>query len=303
MIRKILFFTKRTLVSSFISKGKLVTELRLITSNLEKSVNGLYNHILENSYKFVEQEYFFLRLSDLSKLLVSQKYVNWRVETNNPVALDSNDHNHPRGVRNDETRSPAFVANIASLFDSQISYLDLGCAGGGLVYDFILEGHLAVGIEGSDFAQRHRRAYWREIPWALHTADLTKDLQIYLDSERAKFDVIGAWEFFEHISESDINFVLKNVKRHLKSESGLFLANIATFKDHEGNVHWHQTVREESWWVEKLTSAGFQIVHYPFSTEFNPRGSGNVLGTWKGDYDIKTNPHLGFSIAAKFSDT
>lgn len=54
--------------------------------------------------------------------------------------------------------------------------------------------------------------------WALHAADLTAPLQIYLDSQPAKFDVNGAWEVIEHIEERDIAAVLENIKLHLSDK-------------------------------------------------------------------------------------
>jgi 2-polyprenyl-3-methyl-5-hydroxy-6-metoxy-1,4-benzoquinol methylase len=255
--------------------------------------------VVKNAEVKSESDYLFLRISDISRLLIQDRKVNWRIETNRPVAIDSNDHIHPRGVKQDETRKPAFVSQLINLYGPNVSYLDLGCAGGGLVYDFILRECLAVGIEGSDYSKNHSRAYWQEVPWALHTADLTAPLNVFLENEPAVFDVIGAWEFFEHIEEKDIPAVLQNVKNHLKRGTGLFLANIATFEDSHEGTHWHRTIREKEWWVDKFTNLGFEVILYPFASELNPRGSGNTFGTWGNDYDISTNPNLGFNIAAK----
>lgn len=246
-----------------------------------------------------ELDYLFLRVSDLSRLLIQDQKVNWRIETNKPIAIDSNDHIHPRGVKQDETRRPAFVQKLIGIYGPGVTYLDLGCAGGGLVYDFVIKGCLALGLEGSDFSKSHSRAYWHEIPWALHTADLTAPVKIFLENQPATFDVIGAWEFFEHIDEEDIDSVLRNIKHHLRNKRSLFLANIATFEDSHEGTHWHSTIKPKDWWEKKFTNFGFDIVAYPFDSQFNPRGSGNTLGTWGNDYDIIENPNLGFSIAAK----
>jgi 2-polyprenyl-3-methyl-5-hydroxy-6-metoxy-1,4-benzoquinol methylase len=249
-----------------------------------------------------ELEYEFLRYSDVSKLLLESKRIDWFVECEQSVALTSQDHIHPRGVRSDETRSPAFVHAVLSHFGKSIDYLDFGAAGGGLVYDFILENCHAIGIEGSDYALKKQRAYWREIPWALHTADLTKKIKIYKSNSPSKFDVIGAWEFFEHISERDIPQVLNNVRTHLKDSNSLLLANIASFHDSGDGFHWHQTVQDQQWWKNIFEENGFILIDYPFDQEFNPRGTGNSLGTWGGDYDLSKNPDLGFSIAAKLKN-
>ena len=230
---------------------------------------------------------------------MEKKVVNWRLDCERQIALDSADHIHPRGVKSDETRSPGFVEAAKNHFGRPVSYLDLGSAGGGLVYDFILENCKAVGIEGSDYSRNRRRAYWRDIPWALFTADLTYPIQMYENEVPAKFDVIGAWEFFEHISERDIPAVLVNIKKHLRDENSLFLANIATFADHDGHTHWHQTIQTYDWWKVIFKDNGFEVIEYPFNQDLNPRGSGNNLGTWQGDYDIQVDPSLGFTIAAR----
>ena len=244
-----------------------------------------------------EVDYLFLRLSDLSRLLVQTKEVAWRVETNKPIAIDSNDHLHPRGVKQDETRKPAFVRQLIDMFGPHVTYLDLGCAGGGLVYDFILHDCIALGIEGSDYSKSHARAYWHEIPWALQTADLTAPLEIFLEDQPARFDVIGAWEFFEHIEEEKVPAVLENIKRHLRNKNSLFLANIATFDDSDGHTHWHETIKDLEWWTVKFEESGFKVVQYPFDKSLNPRGSGNTLGTWGNDYNIQTFPEMGFAVA------
>jgi hypothetical protein len=274
---------------------KLNSEIDRIRINLEE--------VSANSVKIQEVnselDYEFLRFSDISKLLLSNKKIPWRIDCEREVALDSADHIVPRGVKSDETRSPSFVEAVKNHFSRSISYLDLGSAGGGLVYDFILEDCKAVGIEGSDFSKNRRRAYWREIPWALFTADITYPFQIFEGESPAQFDVIGAWEFFEHISEQDIPKVLANVKMHLRDSESLLLANISTFDDHDGHTHWHQTIQNFDWWKKVFEENGFEVVNYPFDSKLNPRGSGNKLGTWQADYDIQANPQLGFAIATR----
>jgi 2-polyprenyl-3-methyl-5-hydroxy-6-metoxy-1,4-benzoquinol methylase len=289
-VKKLLVDLETYLKSTRNAQPNLGDNLMETIANLELNMNSDFSR---------NSDYLFLRISDLSKLMVRDYKLNWRVETANPIALNSTDHIHPRGVKQDETRKPAFVKQLVSHFDRKISYLDLGCAGGGLVYDFIINDCEAVGIEGSDYSLNRGRAYWHEIPWALHTADLTAPLRIYLDDQPAGFDVIGAWEFFEHIEEDNISAVLENIKLHLKDEQSLFLATIAMVEDSEDDNHWHKTLHGPNWWGQVFSNAGFEIVDYPFDSDFNPRGSGNPLGTWGNDYDIKVNPSIGFCIAAK----
>jgi hypothetical protein len=92
-----------------------------------------------------------LRYRDILLLLhrpkpfVSEK--GFTVQTDYPVAYESNDHRFPWGTKNDNTRPPRFVAACERHFpDQTLRYMDLGCSGG-LVFDFLLRGHMAVGIE------------------------------------------------------------------------------------------------------------------------------------------------------------
>jgi SAM-dependent methyltransferase len=285
----------------FLSLEQYLQQDEVLNHDRENEFNQIrrlieYGNVSESG---AELDYLFLRISDLSKLLMQDKRVNWRIETNKPVAIDSDDHIHPRGVKQDETRKPAFVKQIIDIYGPDTSYLDLGCAGGGLVFDFIINDCKAIGIEGSDYSRNHARAYWNEIPWALHTADLTSPIKIYLENQPATFDVIGAWEFFEHIEEKDLESVFSNIRNHFKDDRSLFLANIATFEDSHNGTHWHKTIKPKEWWVQRFLDFDFEVIQYPFSSEFNPRGSGNTFGTWGNDYDIQSDPGMGFAIAAR----
>ncbi len=214
-----------------------------------------------------------------------------RIRTAHKLADASPDHLHPRGAAHDNTRSLAFVLACERILGSNISVLDLGCAGGGLVLDFVLRNHSAIGIEGSDYPLRHRRGEWTVIPDRLFTADLTKQFTIENnDSALATFSIITAWEVLEHIQESDLAVLLSNVSCHL-AEGGIFVGSVAMYEDTIDDVKWHQTVRPREWWLQKFSSHGFEMTEpVPFAhTEFC-RGSGNGMN----DVDFALNPELGF---------
>ena len=101
------------------------------------------------------------------------------IKTDHPLAITSDDHLHPRGTMSDNTRHPRFVAAVQERLGDDLSYLDLGCAGGGLVFDFLMNGFDAYGIEGSDYSQRHQRAFWGIISDRLFTADITKPFRLH----------------------------------------------------------------------------------------------------------------------------
>ena len=130
-----------------------------------------------------------------------------KLETEYPVAYESNDHIVPHGTIRDDTRYPRFIHACEMYFKDmdKLAFADLGCSSGGIVLDALLRGHEAVGLEGSDESFRQQRAHWRVIPKNLFTCDVTKPFTLKKDGIRKEFDVISAWEMLEHIGESDLD--------------------------------------------------------------------------------------------------
>lgn len=218
-----------------------------------------------------------------------------RLVTENPVAIDGADHVFPRGTRNDNTRHLRFVRACEKLFPKPIRHLDLGCAGGGLVWDFLLGGHASYGIERSNFSKLEQRAEWRSIPEYLFTADITKPFAFTDASENPlTFQVISAWEVLEHIHEKDLAGLIDNIDRHL-APSGVFVASVATFEDRDPSIGavWHVTVRPPDWWHERFSSRGWSAERDLLSHRDFVRGIGNPSGD---DWDAKTHPQLGFHL-------
>jgi SAM-dependent methyltransferase len=141
-----------------------------------------------------------------------------------------------------------------------------------------------VGLEGSDFSKKLRRAEWRTIPEFLFTADITAPFEVVGEFESVTrpvlFDVVTSWEVMEHIHERDLGAVVENVKRHLRP-GGLWIMSVAVFDDFQNGINLHQTVKPRQWWIERF--AGFGLVNARdyaryFNTQFlrgpkNPRSS------------------------------
>jgi SAM-dependent methyltransferase len=219
------------------------------------------------------------------------------LETDHPVALFSDDHRFPRGTRNDNTRYPRFCRKCEEVFGRKVlRFLDLGCAGGGLVMDFHLRDHIAIGLEGSDYNLRNQRAFWRIIPNHLFICDITRPFHLKSAGNPLEFDVISAWEVLEHISAEDLPQFLASVREHL-SIGGLFTASIATFEDSDpiSGAVWHVTVRQQQWWQEQFEEAGFECVDGVFEPLDFPRGSGNGSNDWS----VLTNPEMGFHLTVR----
>ena len=201
------------------------------------------------------------------------------VHTSFPVAYDSNDHIDPKGTKHDNTRKIAFVERTEQLFvDQKIVFADLGCAGGGLVKDFVDRGHSAVGIEGSDYSKVNQRAEWATIPDNLFTADISKPFFITTEENiTCCCDLITSWDVLEHIEERKMYGLLSNIYNNLKT-NGLFVCSIATFPD---GPH-HVTLRPKEWWVKIFKEFNLNEVEDVYNTEQRLRESSFFLNVVKG---------------------
>ncbi len=210
--------------------------------------------------------------------------------TDHPVALDSPDHLHPWGTKNDNSRNARFNEKLTRLVPN-LSVLDLGCSGGGFVKDMVDAGYLAVGVEGSDYSKVRHRAEWATIPGNLFTADITKPFQVLWEGRqrpvswpiadgylhREAFAVITLWEVIEHIAPDDLDAVFDNIKRHL-APGGLLIMSICVGQDWSSGHALHQTVEKPVWWYYRLREAGFEN-HPEITAYFGKdmvRGEGNA---------------------------
>ncbi len=199
------------------------------------------------------------------------------VKAEKEVAYTSPDHLMPWGTRRDNSTNRHFNNKLYSLYSDNkepLKILDMGCSGGGFVKNCLDDGCLAVGLEGSDFSKRNRRAEWRTIPEFLFTADITADFEVLAETEalprRLQFDAVTSWEVMEHIAEPDIAKVAANVKRHLVP-SGIWIMSVSPKEEVINGVRLHQTVQQKDWWIKKFAELGLhheeEYVSY-FNTQF-----------------------------------
>jgi 2-polyprenyl-3-methyl-5-hydroxy-6-metoxy-1,4-benzoquinol methylase len=167
-------------------------------------------------------------------------------ETNHPVAFESPDHIAPKGTAVNNSTNKKFVLHLdeklhRELGNHTLRVMDLGCAGGQMVIDFMKLGWLGCGMEGSDFSLKHRRANWsRYANTNLFTCDITKPFQVMLNGQPIKFHLITSWEVMEHIATPDLPAVFDNIVKHLEA-GGYFIASTTETSDiHEG-LELHQT--------------------------------------------------------------
>ena len=178
----------------------------------------------------------------------------FEVITNHPIALESRDHTHPHGTKDDNSRNHKFNEKLYKLFGNgnrQIHIMDLGCAGGGFVKDCLDDHHIAIGLEGSNFSMLAQRAEWATIPDNLFLCDVTKPFQINHNGVACKFDVITAWELLEHLPEEDLPQFFKNCDNHL-TKTGLFIASVSPNPE-----FWHVCVHDKSWWLNLVDKLGW----------------------------------------------
>jgi SAM-dependent methyltransferase len=162
-------------------------------------------------------------------------------DTKHPVAFESPDHIAPKGTAVNNSTNRKFIlymdAKLRREFGEHatLRMMDLGCAGGQTVVDFMALRWQGVGLEGSDFSLKHRRANWARLANRnLFTCDITKPFQINLDGQPAKFHLITAWEVMEHIATPDLIQVFTNIRDHLEP-GGYFIASTTETSDiHQG---------------------------------------------------------------------
>ena len=178
------------------------------------------------------------------------------VLTYNPVALDSPDHKYPDACLRECTENPSFLEEIVwKLGSQQLKVLDLGCAGGGMVAEFLQAGHIAVGLEGSSLPQDREVFYWEQLGGRfLHTCDVGYPFWVLLNRESMKFDLITAWDSLEHLPEDREECCFRNVAEHL-SIGGIFVCSIAgdSSVGGEAMVEHHLTQKPQDWWDEKMS--------------------------------------------------
>jgi SAM-dependent methyltransferase len=217
------------------------------------------------------------------------------------LADDSLDHLEPRGTAQDNTHWTPFVARCEAYFGFRdLRYLDLGCAGGGLVFDFAVRRHFAIGLEGSDYSLLRKRAEWASIPKNLYTGDMTRWFRIVERATGAPmlFDVIGIWDALEHLEAERLPTFFDNVSTHLAAD-GLLCGTVSTRAARtspSGGNH-HATVRPRSWWEAEFAAHGF--VSTPtsvFKFEEFPRGNGIVF---PADFSVRPDDGFHFTLVKR----
>ncbi len=209
-----------------------------------------------------------------------------KLKTKYPIAYDSPDHIFPWGTMRDNSTNEGFINETLEFWKQRgkdkINFLDLGCSGGQLVIDYLNKGHLGVGLEGSDYSVKHKRANWPEYHNKnLFTCDVTKEYKLFENDKQIKFDVITAWEVIEHIKPEDLKPFFKYINDNLE-QGGFFCGSISMKQEIlQGHVL-HQTVWNEKTWYDNfpeiLTGTTLELYDYPFKNKVRQdQGSFHIL--------------------------
>ena len=227
------------------------------------------------------------------------------LETDYPIAYESNDTISPHGTIRDNTRYPRFVFRCEQIFAQKehLNFLDLGCSGGGMVLEALLRGHYALGLEGCDESLRQQRAEWRLIPEHLKTCDISKPFFVKEKNTNTPvlFDVVTAWEVLEHIAETDLPQLIKNIY-HAMEMGGIFVATVAAKTDIDPVTgrDWHQTIKPFVWWKDLFEANGFTLENEQFTIYDLARGVYNPPHCYEQPYDVsKANFEEDFYLVAR----
>jgi len=201
----------------------------------------------------------------------------FNVITDYPIAFDSPDHTslifengewvQEGGTRLDCSTNSIFNERLYQLFPTKPLFItDWGCAGGCFIEECILDGHIGVGLEGSDYSLKRKRESWGRLPNNFFTCDISRPFQITYNNQPCLFDVITSWECLEHLTKDGIVQLWENIKNHLKPY-GIFIGSIATM--HESNHH--QIKEYRPWWENSWRQQGLKdnphIIEY-FRNQF-----------------------------------
>jgi 2-polyprenyl-3-methyl-5-hydroxy-6-metoxy-1,4-benzoquinol methylase len=179
--------------------------------------------------------------------------------TSKPIATDSLDHKYPAGALGAGT-SIRFIDKMKSMRDIE-NTLDIGCAGAGLVRDWLEHGVNAVGLDGTPHAAISANSRWPEInekfgPGHVFTCDVIAPLELIEDKCIVKFDLITCYEMLEHIDEFDLYKVMANINKHAKPDT--FLVITTSYDDSFSmGVNLHITKRDRVWWADFFTQHGW----------------------------------------------
>src|SRR3989338_429256 len=303
-------FRKLLKKSGVITNRDLLKRIDTANQSVER-LEGILRHVEWNiiNSKLVLAEIFsgnailygdVIRIleSNGSNILLHNREI--KLITDHRIAVESSDHIFPESTLEGLVRYPRLVKKAKEIFGDNMSFLDIGCGAGALVFDFAIEGVLSIGIDGSDTCLRANNNYWRNLPKNFFTCDVTKKFS-YVDSseKQKKFDLITSWEVLEHIPESGLNQMLKNIQDHL-TDDGYFIGtcSLLEYSNPKTGVIYHVTLKSKEWWSNLFREENLQIVEDGHLFSFNDFYRG-VGGRYEDLHNYSDDQSAGFQFVAK----
>lgn len=287
-LKRLIYTTTRAAIKEeFLSIRKdIQEELSHISRQLDITQNELHSHI-----DWTQRDILIV----LQRALQASPQPSIRCITDYPVAYDSPDYIHPIGTLNDHTRCPRFIKACERLFPhkKRLSFLDLGCSAGGIVWDAVLGGHIGIGLEGSNISLLQQRAEWRLLPDNLFTCDISKPFALVDEHNKPwQFDVVSAWEVLEHLTEDGLHMLFKNLTQIMKPESFFFCSvSLIDGGTTDDGLPLHQTIQPYEWWKEFIYNNGFKVVNpLPIKREDFARGNGHSSIYYRENTSYRENP-------------
>ena len=212
-----------------------------------------------------------------------KQFSKFKVLTKHPHPYESPDYHTPAGSIEDNNSFSYFIHEIDKYFNLYpYRLLDIGCAGGQFVIDIYNKGEpwKAIGIDGGNkygmskqfdepietgtgelTKARGFENWQRYKDVCLFNADVTKPfVALNEDGRKMTFDIVTAWEFFEHPKPEDIPQILKNVTNHMQKGSIM----LGTINISPGEHH--QCCKSAEWWNDLFEKHNFEVKEYPFLT-------------------------------------
>ena len=275
--------------------------MRLELNNRARTIEWIANNTkLELNHLLEIKSLEVLRLEAKSDEVFNMvsSYPQYDLICTKNIASDSFDNIDPESTFEGLVSRPLFVSACERITKKErLSFLDIGCGAGAIVFDFIKRGHIAIGLDGSDACKILDKGYWNYIKH-LHNCDATKDFKFIVENNTAlNFDVISMWEVFEHIPEELCSSVLVNIYSNL-ADDGLFVGSISRLEyvNATSGIPYHVTLKDPAWWECLFAENGFEFINSEFRFEEYCRGVGN---RYQDLHNYNTHPENGFHFTAK----
>jgi len=145
----------------------------------------------------------------------------------------------------------------------RLAILDLGCGPGRDLVTFRDLGHEAVGIDGA--------ARFVAMARALSGCEVWQQNLLALDLPAARFDGIFANAVLQHVPESELGRVLRELRATLKPRGVLFSSIPRGHGEAGWNNHRYSVYREPEAWQRAGADAGFVELEHYYRPEGRPR--------------------------------